>query len=542
MRESKITHQPSLEPKGYFALVLHAHLPFVRHPEYERFLEEDWFFEALTETYLPLLDVFEGLVRDGVHFRTTLSLTPPLLSMMTDPLLQQRYLNYLDERLAALAGERRRTAGDANFHPVVLFYTELYTHLRQRFVEQDRMDVSQSFRRLMESGHLEIITCGATHGYFPLLAVNEESIYAQLSMAMRTHERILGRKPRGIWLPECGYKPGVDRILHEFGIEFFILDSHGLLNAEPRPRYGVHRPVRTPGGPAAFGRDYESSKQVWAAEEGYPGDFLYREFYRDAGFDVHQPHIEKLRHAGISTFTGLKYHRITGKTAWKEPYHPGWARERAAEHAGHFLFNRQQQVQWLTSFLDRPPVILAPYDAELFGHWWFEGPQWIDFLLRKMAYDQHDVQAITPAEYIDRFGDLQPATPPECSWGAGGFHEVWLNGSNDWIYPYLHAAAERMSALVQRFPDARDTQRWALDQAARELLLAQSSDWAFIMKTGTSVEYAVRRFKTHIHRFDRLAGMIESGSCDENYLREVAARDSLFPDMDYRMFQTRPVV
>jgi len=531
-----------MEPKGYFALVLHAHLPFVRHPEHARFLEEDWFFEALTETYLPLLDVFEGLARDGVHFRVTLSLTPPLLSMMTDPLLQQRYLNYLDERLEALAGEQRRTAGDTNYHPVVLFYTELFTRLRKRFVEQDRMDVSQSFRRLMEAGHLEIITCGATHGYFPLLAVNEESIYAQLSMAVRTHERILGRKPRGIWLPECGYKPGVDRIMKEFGIEFFILDSHGLLNAEPRPRYGVHRPIRTPGGPAAFARDYESSKQVWSAEEGYPGDHLYREFYRDAGFDVHQPHIEKLRHAGIATFTGLKYHRITGKTTWKEPYHPGWARDRAAEHAGHFLFNRQQQVQWLTSFLDRPPVILAPYDAELFGHWWFEGPQWIDFLLRKMAYDQSEVKAITPAEYIDWFGDLQPASPPECSWGAGGYHEVWLNGANDWIYPYLHDAAERMSALVQRFPDAQGMQRWALDQAARELLLAQSSDWAFIMKTGTSVEYAVRRQKTHIHRFDRLATMAESGDYDEGYLREVAARDSPFPDMDYRIFQTRPWV
>jgi 1,4-alpha-glucan branching enzyme len=531
-----------LEPKGYLALVLHAHLPFVRHPEHDRFLEEDWYFEALTETYLPLLNVFEGLARDGVPFRVTLSLTPPLLSMMTDPLLQDRYVRYLDERLAALEGERDRTRHDSYFHPVVLFYTDLYTRLRQRFVEQDHQDVTQAFRRLMEAGYLEIITCGATHGYFPLLAVNEESLYAQLSMAVRTHVRILGRRPRGIWLPECGYKPGIDRILKEFGIEYFFLDSHGLLNAEPRPKYGVHRPIRTSGGPAAFGRDYESSKQVWAAEEGYPGDFVYREFYRDAGFDVPAPHINKLQHAGNATFTGLKYHRITGKTDWKEPYHPGWARERAAEHAGHFLFNRQRQVDWLASFFDRPPVVVAPYDAELFGHWWFEGPQWIDFLLRKIAYDQGDIQTILPSEYLDRFGDLQPATPPECSWGAGGFHEVWLNGSNDWVYPHLHAAAERLIALVQRFPAAEGLPRWALDQAARELLLAQSSDWAFIMKTGTSVDYAVRRFKTHIHRFDRLAGMVESGAYDENYLREVAARDSLFPDMDYRIFQSRPLL
>lgn len=529
-----------MEPKGYLSLVLHAHLPFVRHPEHDRFLEENWFFEALTETYLPLLDVFEGLAEHGTHFRVTLSLTPPLLSMMTDPLLQQRYVRYLDERIEALAEERRRTEGDPYFQPVVSFYDDLYKRLRRRFIERDCMDVSQSFRKLMEAGYLEIITCGATHGYFPLLAVNEESIYAQLSMAVRTHERILGRRPRGIWLPECGYKPGVDRMLKEYGIDFFILDSHGLLNADPRPKYGVHRPIRTPAGPVAFGRDYESSKQVWSADEGYPGDPAYREFYRDAGFDVHAPHIDKLFDAGVRSFTGLKYHRITGKTDWKEPYHPGWARARAAEHAGHFLLNRQRQVQWLNSMLDRPPVVVAPYDAELFGHWWFEGPQWIDFLLRKMAHDQSDVRTITPAEYLDRFSDIQPAAPPECSWGAGGYHEVWLNGSNDWIYPHLHQAAARMSALVQRYPNADGSARWALDQAARELLLAQSSDWAFIMKTATSVDYAVRRFKTHIHRFDRLAKMVETGQYEDGYLRNVAERDSLFPDMDYRIFQTRP--
>jgi 1,4-alpha-glucan branching enzyme len=531
-----------VQPKGYLALVLHAHLPFVRHPEYDRFLEEDWFFEALTETYLPLLEVFDTLAREGVPYRVTMSLSPTLLSMMTDPLLQQRFVRYLDERLEALAGERRRTEGDPYFHPVVLFYSDLYERLRQRFVEHDRLDVTRAFRRLMEAGLIEIVTCGATHGYFPLLAVNEESLYAQLSMAVRTHRRLLGRNPRGIWLPECGYKPGIERLLAEFGIEYFFLDTHGVLNADPRPKYGVHAPVRTPAGPAAFGRDYESSKQVWAAEEGYPGDFVYREFYRDAGFDVDAPHIRRLLHAGVRHFTGLKYHRITGRSDWKEPYHPGWARERAAEHAGHFMFNRQLQVNWLTGFLDRPPIIVAPYDAELFGHWWFEGPPWIDFLLRKLAYDQSEVKTIAPGEYLDRFADLQTVQPPECSWGAGGFHEVWLNGSNDWIYPYLHAAAERLNGLVQRFPNADGLQRWALDQAARELLLAQSSDWPFIMKTGTSVDYAVKRFKTHLHRFDRCAAMAESGHYDEHYLRDVTARDSLFPDMDYRIFQARPFI
>ncbi len=531
-----------MSEKGYLALVLHAHLPFVRHPEHDRFLEEDWFFEALTETYLPLLGVFENLRHDNIYFRITLSLTPTLLSMMTDPLLQQRYVRYLDERIQALQGEHKRTQDDPYFHPVVEFYTHLFHRLRHQFVEIYRCDISQAFRHLMEAGNLEIITCGATHGYFPLLSSQEESLYAQLSMAVRTHERILGRRPTGIWLPECGYIPGTEHLLAEFGIDYFFLDSHGLLNAEPRPRYGIHRPVRTPAGPAAFARDYESSKQVWSAEEGYPGDNIYREFYRDAGFDVQLPHIQSLLHAGIPTFTGLKYHRITGQGDWKEPYHPEWARDRAAEHAGDFMFNRQKQVEWLNSVLDKPPIIVAPYDAELFGHWWFEGPQWLDFLFRKIACDQNDIQTITPREYLDRFGDLQTVQPPECSWGAGGFHEVWLNGSNDWIYPYLHDASERLSKLVQDIPDAQGNTRWALDQAARELLLAQSSDWAFIMKTGTSVDYAVKRFKSHIHRFHRCVNMVTSGQYDHGYLSTISGRDSLFPDMDYRVFQQKPYI
>lgn len=525
---------------GYLALVLHAHLPFVRHPEYERFLEEDWFFEALTETYLPLLDVFEGLVRDDIAYRVTLSLSPTLLSMMTDPLLQQRYVDYLDQRLQALAGERRRTAGDPAFHPLVQFYTERYQHLRHRFVDDCTMDISQSFRHLMEAGYIEIVTCAATHGYLPLLAVHEESLYAQLAMAVRTHERILGRRPTGIWLPECGYFPGLDTVLAQFGIDYFFVDTPGLLNADPRPKYGVHRPVRTPGGPAAFARDYESSKQVWSADGGYPGDATYRDFYRDAGFDVDAPHMRPLHHGGVATFTGLKYHRITGKTDSKEPYQPERARARAAEHAAHFVFHRQKQVEWLASSFDRPPIIVSQYDAELFGHWWFEGPQWIDFLLRRLARDQTEIEAITPREYLDRFGELQTAALPECSWGAGGFHEVWLNGTNDWIYPYIHDAAGRMIELVKRFPHADRQQRWALDQAGREVLLAQASDWAFIIKTGTSADYAAGRLNTHIHRFHRLADMIERDRYDEPYLREIAARDSLFPDMDYRIFQRWP--
>jgi len=520
-------------------LILHAHLPFVRHPEYPRFLEEDWFFEALTETYLPLLEVFEGLARDEVPCHVTLSLSPTLLSMLVDPLLQERYLGYLDARIDALAGERKRTAGDSMFHPVVLFYSERYERLRRRFSEDYRGNVVGGFRRVMESGHIDIVTSGATHGYLPLLAPNEESLYAQIAMGVRTHERILGRRPRGIWLPECGYRPGFDRLLPEFGLDHFFLDSHGLINATPRPRYGVYRPVRTPAGPAAFARDPDSSRQVWSKTEGYPGDFFYREFYRDAGFDVHEPHIECLRHQGMPSFTGLKYYRITGSGDWKEPYRPEWAHERARVHAVQFLQARRDQIDKLATTFDQPPIVVAPYDAELLGHWWFEGPQWLDALLREAARGQSGIAPITPAEFLDRFPLLQTCTPAESSWGEGGFHEVWLNQSNDWIYPALHAASERMTGLVQRYPHSNRTLRATLNQAARELLLAQSSDWAFIMHAGTAVEYATGRLKEHLSRFDRCADMAESGQIDESLIETIRDQDNLFPDMDYRLFAKR---
>ena len=522
--------------KAYLLLVLHAHLPYVRHPEHDRFLEEDWLFEALSGTYLPLLDVLEGLQRDHVPFRLTLSLSPTLLCMLEDPLLQQRYVRYLDMRLAALAGERKHLRNDADFLPVAEFYTTLYARLRERYVNHDKLDVIGAYRRLMHAGYLEIITTGATHGYLPLLSASPENIHAQVTMGLRTHLRLLGERPRGFWLPECGSTPGMEHVLAQHGLDYFFLDGHGLLNAQPRPKYGVHRPVRTPGGPAAFARDHETSRQVWSRDTGYPGDFLYREFYRDAGFDISAAHIAPLLHAATPGFTGLKYFRITGKGEWKEPYHPEWARQRAVQHAADFVQRREQQVKWLGGILDAPPVITAMYDAELFGHWWFEGALWIDALARQLADSQSGIRAVTPTEYLDSCGDLQPVEPPECSWGAGGFHEVWLNNSNDWIYPYLQSATQRMIRLVQIHPDATGSTREILDQAARELLLAQASDWAFIIHSATALDYAEKRFKQHLHRFTRLADMIEQGTPDMAYLHAISARDNLFPDMDYRIF------
>jgi len=526
------------KPKGYLCLVLHAHLPFVRHPEYPDFLEEDWLFEAITETYMPILKVLEKLEEDKVEYGITISLSPPLVSLLNDWMLQERYIRRVEKLTELASKEVERTRWEPRMNQLALMYYWFFENTRKTYVDKYSRDLVSVFRRLGETGHVEITTCGATHGFLPLMCLNRNAVRAQIEVACQYHLRNFGRRPQGIWLPECGYEPGLDVLLKESGIKFFFTDTHGILHASPRPRYGIFAPIYCPSGVAAFGRDMESSKQVWSAQEGYPGDHYYRDFYRDIGFDLDYEYVKPYLHggAGARVYTGIKYYRITGRGAHKELYEPEIGREKAAAHAGNFMFNREKQIEYLYDFFGREPMVVAPYDAELFGHWWFEGPQWLDCLLRKCAYDQNVFATSTPSQYLARHPRNQVSTPSLSSWGWKGYNEVWLEGSNDWIYRHLHWAADRMVELANEGDGGDPVRARALKQAARELLLAQSSDWAFIMKTGTAVSYAVKQTKDHLGRFMKLHEDIRRGTIDLDWLSGVEAKDNIFPELDYRIY------
>jgi 1,4-alpha-glucan branching enzyme len=524
------------KPLGYLCMVLHAHLPYVRHPEHAEFLEEEWFYEGLSETYIPLLLMLDGFERDGVKACFTMSLTPPLCEMFADSLLQDRYLQKLT-RLQELAElEVKRTAGGPS-EAMAQVYRKHFGDCRTVFDKWGR-NLVNGFRHYQERGLLEIVTCAATHGFLPLM-VTETAVRAQIRVAVNNYRKHFGRGPRGIWLPECAYAPGIDRYLRECGIQFFFVDTHAIAFGEPRARFGSFRPVFCPSGVAAFARDPESSKQVWSSEEGYPGDADYREFYRDLGYDGDYSYIQPFLHAdGVRRNVGIKYHRITGKVALadKQIYNPHDATEKAAQHAGNFMFNRQHQAAWLRGSLGVAPCIIAPYDAELFGHWWYEGPQFLNFLFRKIAYDQKDIELTTPSRFLDKFRQHQVVEPAASSWGDKGYYEVWLNGSNDWIYRHLHAAELRMKELIERFPKPDPLRERALKQAARELLLAQSSDWAFIMTTGTMVAYAEKRTRDHLHRFNGLYLQLVENRLEERWISELEWKDNIFQEIDWRVY------
>ncbi len=525
---------------GYFSLVLHAHLPFVRHPEDPTVMEEAWLYEAITGTYLPLLQQFEGLVTDGIPFRATVSLSPPLITMLADDLLKERYADHLDALILLAGKELERTKSEPQYHRLAEMYFHRFHSLRHTYRCHEG-DLVSAFRRLQDAGRLEVITATATHAFFPMMDRNWAALRAQVHTAADLYERYFGKRPLGIWLGECGYIPGADELMREAAIRYFLVDTHAILYADRKPLYGVYAPTYAPTGVAAFGRDTESSESVWSSKSGYPGDPHYRDFYRDIGFDLPMDYIGPHVHPeGFRMATGFKYHAIThNKLHDKWVYDPDIARGKAGLHASHFRGSMVKQAQRLRQGMDRPPIIVSPYDAELYGHWWYEGPMFLGDLFRQLHYDQNELEALTPGDYLERHPTNQVATPCQSSWGLKGYAEQWCNETNAWTWPHIHVAGERMIELARKFTGANPPMvERALKQAARELMLAQSSDWTFIMSTGTTVPYATRRFNEHIIRFTKLYDDLKTGSVNEPYLTQIESQDNIFPHVDYRLYAT----
>ncbi len=535
--------------KGYISFVLHAHLPFVHHPESEDYLEEQWLFEAISETYIPLLKTYQKLVNEGVKFRFTMSLTPPLLNMLDNKLLQDRYIKYLKQHIELAEKEIERTKYDERINKLSHYYFDRYSEDLRFFTEECNCNLINKFKEFNNMGVLEIIGCGATHGYFPILYVNEKTVRAQIALGVQTYNKYFDKPIKGFWLPECGYVPEADKYLKEFGVQYVLVETHGILYADPTPLYGTYAPIVSPNGLVAFGRDLESSRQVWSSINGYPGDVNYREFYRDIGYDAPYDYIKPyICNNGVRVNTGIKYHRITGKNQEKDIYDLQWAQDTINMQAGHFFDCRQKQIKELASKTNNPPIIVCPYDAELYGHWWYEGPDWLYTLAKKIYYDKCNFELITPGEYIEKYPEIQVSTPCRSSWGAKGYSEVWLNPTNDYIHRHLHVAGDKMCEMASMFPNETNDsiKRRIMNQAARELVLAQSSDWLFIITNGTMVDYAKKRVKEHIGRFTKLYLWIKEDTelrnnntlSDEklDLLKCIEEKDCIFPEMDYMLY------
>ncbi len=524
---------------GYLALVLNAHMPFVRHPEYPHFLEERWYFEAVAETYLPLLRVFRSLDADSVPFHLTLSVSPTLAAMLADKSLGERFVDYLDSQIALAVAEEERIGDDPAFLPLAQMYHALYQSAKEDFQKLYGRNILGAFDFYYKKGRVELMTSGATHAFLPVFRDSREAVTAQVETAIIAHRKAFGKNPSGFWLPQLGWYPGLGEVLRSYNLTYTIVTTRGAVLGDPTPRAGSFAPVECPSGLAIFVRDAGATKAVWSESIGYPSDPVYRDFYRDIGFDLPSEYLAPhLMDSRDPVFTGFKYWAVTGRTTKKLPYNSSTAALRAVEHAAQFLRDRRASAAAAAPLMDRPPLMVCPFDAELFGHWWFEGPAFLEALFRQVA-ESDDLRLITLADYLKDHPKGQVSTPEFSSWGDGGFAEVWLDGSNDWIYRHVGKAVERMSELADRFPDESGLRERILNQASREVLLAMCSDWALLMRAGKSANFARRQVEEPITNFGRIYDMLCSNTVSTDWLTRLEKRDNLFPSINYRMFRRK---
>lgn len=521
---------------GNIQIVLHAHLPFIRHPEHKSFLEENWLFEAISESYTPLIQMIQRLDAEGINPGLTISISPSLMTMLGDKLLLERYVFYLQSRIELGEKEVDRTAHDSRFSPLASMYLNIFKQNLKAFIEDFQQDILKTLWQLQKKGCIEIITTPGTSPFLPFYEQYPANIYTHVETAIECYHAAFREDVRGMWLSGGGYYSGLEEIFKELRLEFFYLNANGILLAEDCPPTGIQTPVKTLNELVVFARDPELVGRVWSDVDGYPGDFSYRDFHRDIGHDLDFEYIRPYVHQEeFRMNTGYKYYAITGETDQKQPYLPEQAGKISLEHAKHFVYLLQERVHNASEDI----LVTTPFSAELFGHWWFEGVQWLESVIRIIAQDESGLHLVTPSAWMANHSVQHRVQPVFSSWGEGkGYAEVLLNGQNDWIYRHLHSSIERMQELAHRFPKAHGLNRRALNQAAREVLLAQTMDWPFIMRSGVSEEYARTRIREHIGNFYQLYDSLGSGNLQTGWLIHLEEKNNIFPYIDYFNFAT----
>jgi len=555
------------ETLGSLCLVLHGHLPYVlNHGSYPH--GEAWLYEAAAETYLPILEVIGGAALNRARPALTMGLTPVLLEQLSNERFKTGFVDYLNERLERARNDEKefRSSNQPHFAYLATRWADWFAMRLDQFEKINR-DIPGEFGKRFREGHIQILTSNATHAYMPLL-LNDEMLKAQMRAGVNSSKRILGIQPRGMWLPECAYRPhwehwmpavlydnprnrpGVETFIADAGVTHFFVDTHLIAQGKPMGTFdkqtfrevseqgmywdqkrGWRHPlepvgvVSEPGTPQtfAFCRHPKISEQVWSGSIGYPGHGSYLEFHRKNG--------ER----------GLRYHKVTNnKTALsaKDPYYPDDIAAVVYEHAQHFCKVVKQVLGEYKYWSGRQGVVVAPFDAELFGHWWFEGPLFLRDVILTLSSDP-EVRLLTAEEALYNHVPDKVMRLPEGSWGENGNHSVWINDKNKWMWEMEYRAEGRFLKDLHGLPWQSNTRvKEMMLRAARQLLLLQASDWPFVIHTGGAVDYGIQRFAGHCTNFDRLLDAAEELSAGKTLskvreveITEADAHDTIFQDI-----------
>ncbi|WP_225228714.1 1,4-alpha-glucan branching protein domain-containing protein [Bacillus sp. PS06] len=492
----------------YTTFILHAHLPYVRNLTGNR-LEERWLYEAIAESYIPLIWQLE---KDNHQRRWTISFSPTLMEMLSDPLLQQRFIEYIHNTKFLLHTEQMNITDPEELH-LIHFYNERYHAIEETFSRYN-YNLLEAFIRFEELGKIECITTSASHAILPYIST-EEGLHAQILEGIRAFKKHFGKKPKGFWLPECAYSKEVDRALSDAGISYTFVDLHAVLQAEPPSSMGSGAPIISPNGVVLFPRNQELANMVWSATDGYPGNENYREFYRDVGFDRDYEYLMPFLPEGIRVDTGLKYYKITGSEQ-KEYYRRDLAEDIVSWQGEDFLRKLEGELIEKGKQSYPPYTVVLPFDAELFGHWWFEGPDWFH---KVVSTHQNNIEFITGSDFVTRhYSDLQTCHVSFSTWGRDGYGDVWLNEKNHEIYRYAHLMEFEINRCVKQYLNGSMLEKLAIEQMIREWLLYTSSDWAFMIDQGDCRDYAMIRIEEHLSRFISLNDHLTSKTLSKEIL------------------------
>jgi 1,4-alpha-glucan branching enzyme len=558
---------------GSFVLVLHGHLPYVlRHGVWPH--GEDWLYEAAAETYLPILDMIGHCALHGVKPKIVMGLTPVLLEQLAHDHFKKGFQDYLSDRIQRSRDDRREFAGWGNGHLVYLAerWERWFNQLGEQFSTIGQ-DIPGAYARHARDGMIEVLTSAATHAYLPLL-YEDSSIRAQLRAGLASSHRILGFKPTGMWLPECAYRPGgdwnspigwagksgrigIEHLVADETINHYFVENHliersnsewvfheghwhrvGWEEADKYPGRGwrsvneghlVNSDGSGVGRVAVMGRDPRVCEQVWSGDIGYPANGVYLEFHKKHG-----------------ARRGLRYWKVTGAKVdlgGKDLYYPDDVPGRVYEHASHFQDFVKNQLLGYHIRTGRHGVVAATFDAELFGHWWFEGPQFLRDVVLRFQHDP-DVDMVTSEEFLRDHWPDKTISMPRGSWGDGGDDRVWSNDRIHWMWDIEYRCEANFGKATIELPWRTDARiHDLLKKAARELLLLQASDWPFVITRGQAVDYGIKRYMQHVGRFETLLDLAEKAHRDSAYLTRLSEverfeiedadiHDIIFPQID----------
>jgi len=524
---------------GYLGLVLHGHIPWCKKSGTWP-AGEEWLMEAMNETYIPMLNALRELKESGIKSAVTINITPVLAEQLADEYMKQRFSEYMENLISRAKKDIIRFENHPERKIIAEFHLRNFENVLESFYHNYYRDILGSFKWLQDEKVIELITCGATHGFLPLLESNS-GIFSQIQIAIDTHKKYFKSMPKGIWLPECAYRPSeykngnvresIDYWLNNSNIEYFFVDSHGILDAEMLEQKGriglnTNKGYVLETGVNVFGRNKTISSQVWDAKVGYPGNIYYREFHKKD----HE--------------SGLHYHRITDKSLGfdeKELYNIEIAKTTIQNDARHFISILISELQEIPSNPDDKGILVSPFDFELFGHWFAEGVDWLKIVI-ELIQNNENIELITISDYLSQFKDnFSIIRMGESSWGEGGHFKVWKNPDHGWIWPYINGSIIEFEKVLENTPNYNDWEKRILQQIARELLLMEGSDWPFLLYTKQAKEYANQRFHHHHQRFNKLIWAAKDFSDNSRItlkaLEEIESIDSCFQELELDYFR-----